>query len=304
MADPNGIDLCSGSIAVSSLSTSAATVSITMDTPATLTSGVEYAIVIRRSDTGLNLTFAGGYDSGNYANGTALTSVTAGVVWVPIVIRDMWFQTFEGAAYRDQYTPITLDGISPFRRSIWAGQTFIATSTYDISKINLKLFREDTTPNGTVVVSIQATGPAVPSKPTNPTPDNEATDIKLSYATISWEDGGGATSYDVYFGTESGNLSLIDSGVTETSYSMPISLAYSNSYYWRIDAVNGAGTTTGDEWYFVAVIFKPPISSGLSFTGDPTDENDGLSGTPTGENNIYTVRRVIAIANNRLWYES
>ncbi len=85
-----------------------------------------------------------------------------------------------------------------------------------------------------------------PSKPINPSPSNGAP-INTN---VSWSNGGGATSYLVYFGTDStpdsGEYKGEQSG---TSYD-PGTLAYSTTYYWRIDAKNSAGTTTGDVWSF------------------------------------------------------
>ena len=80
---------------------------------------------------------------------------------------------------------------------------------------------------------------------------------------VSWSDGGGATSYDVYFGTDSspdsGELRGNQAG---TSFD-PGTLAYSTTYYWRIDAVNTAGTTTGDVWSFTTAVAPPTCSATL-----------------------------------------
>jgi Zn-dependent metalloprotease len=88
-----------------------------------------------------------------------------------------------------------------------------------------------------------------PSPATSPYPSNFATNVSVSQ-TLYWGAGSGATSHKVYFGTDS----TPDSGeykgtFTSTSYS-PGTLAYSTTYYWRIDEVNSAGTTTGSVWRF------------------------------------------------------
>lgn len=81
-----------------------------------------------------------------------------------------------------------------------------------------------------------------PLKASNPTPANEAPDQDRD-VNLSWANGGGATSYDVYFnGQYQGN----QPGTTFD----PGSLAYGTTYQWRIDSVNGGGTTTGDPWSF------------------------------------------------------
>lgn len=95
----------------------------------------------------------------------------------------------------------------------------------------------------------------VPAKPILPSPEDDQLGVAKDTENIAWEDGGGATSYNVYFGTTSGSLSEIETEVEDTSYEMPVDLTFSTNYYWRIDAVNTAGTTTGDEWFF-----RTPVS--------------------------------------------
>jgi len=95
----------------------------------------------------------------------------------------------------------------------------------------------------------EAAPPQPPSKATNPSPSNGTTNQSINVNT-SWSNGGGATSYDVYFGTDptpdSGEYKGNQSGTSHA----PGTLAYSATYYWRIDAKNSAGTTTGNIWSF------------------------------------------------------
>ncbi len=85
-----------------------------------------------------------------------------------------------------------------------------------------------------------------PSKATNPSPTNSATSVSIT-ATLSWSNGGGATSYDVYFGTASPGAS--QGNQAGTTFNLG-TLNYNTTYYWRIDAKNDDGTTTGDVWSF------------------------------------------------------
>jgi len=171
----------------------------------------------------------------------------------------------------------------------WTGTTEVTNYSTSESSIG-----------GTATISWET----APSKPINPTPTDGASDITLDDAATTWEDGGGATSYDVYCGTLSGFLSLLESGVTDLSYTLrstnwPL---YGKVYYWRIDAVNDVGTTTGDEWYFTTLIYKPPTPSGITWS-DPGNDT-GYTGTPTGVNNLITVRRLVAAANDAIYYET
>ena len=140
---------------------------------------------------------------------------------------------------------------------------------------------------------------SLPSKPINPTPGDEGTGISLSATTVTWEDGGGADTYDIYYGTLSGFLTLVAEGVSDFEIALVAGNFdhYGEIYYWRVDAVNAAGTTQGDEWYFTALIFNPVLPTGITLVDEePT-------GDPTGENNMITVRRLVAAANSKIWYE-
>ena len=86
----------------------------------------------------------------------------------------------------------------------------------------------------------------LPSKVTTPSPVNGAT-LVLPYAPVlSWLNGGGATSYNVYF-----NGALIGNQAG-TTYA-PGLLAFDTAFTWRVDAVNVCGTTTGDTWTFTTI---------------------------------------------------
>ena len=94
-----------------------------------------------------------------------------------------------------------------------------------------------------------------PSKPTNPNPSNDAIDQPISL-TLSWVNGGSASSYNVYFGTDKNNLSLKKENLSTTSITTAQiygTLGYGIPYYWRIDAKNSAGTTIGDVWHFTTI---------------------------------------------------
>lgn len=139
-----------------------------------------------------------------------------------------------------------------------------------------------------------------PTKATNPTPADAASNVTLDQATIAWDDGGGSDTYNVYYGVSSGNLSLVSSAQVGTSFNLAAYLpfAYNVTRYWRIDSTNAQGTTTGDEWSFSTIAFAPVLPTGVTLdgSGNPT-------GTATGENNIVTIRRWVAAANNKIWYE-
>jgi len=96
-----------------------------------------------------------------------------------------------------------------------------------------------------------------PTKATNPTPANSATEVDFSAFGLSWEDGGNADTYDVYIG-DTGSLTKVSTAQAGTTYTTNLSeieTAIGSSpieqkIYWRVDSTNDEGTTTGDEWNF------------------------------------------------------
>jgi hypothetical protein len=93
------------------------------------------------------------------------------------------------------------------------------------------------------------TGPQPPGQASNPSPNNGATSVSVD-ADLSWNAGSGATSHDVYFGTDSTpDSGELQGNQTATTYE-PGTMANDTTYYWRIDEVNAEGTTTGNVWSF------------------------------------------------------
>ena len=123
------------------------------------------------------------------------------------------------------------------------------------------------------------------SPPINPTPDIDATGVPVRTAALTWENGGGATSYDVYFreGT-TGDFTKLTTTSTAALTKAVSGLKYTTAYTWRVDAHNQWGTVAGTEWAFTVFALIPPL--------------------PTGQNAMATVRRLAAVANNAFWYES
>jgi len=92
-----------------------------------------------------------------------------------------------------------------------------------------------------------------PSKPINPLPSHGASNISIS-SDISWENGGGASTYKVYFGTDPTPDNGEYKGVqSNTSYD-PGTLNVNTTYYWRINSVNSGGETEGNIWSFSTVV--------------------------------------------------
>jgi hypothetical protein len=88
-----------------------------------------------------------------------------------------------------------------------------------------------------------------PTKATGPNPSNGAGGVSI-VTDLSWTAGAAATSHDVYFGTDSTPDSTEFKGNQTATTFDPGTLAYTTTYYWRIDEKNSIGTTTGDVWSF------------------------------------------------------
>ncbi len=96
----------------------------------------------------------------------------------------------------------------------------------------------------------------------NPNPADDATDVPRD-TTLSWEAGEFAASHDVYFGTAFDDVNnatrsnplgvLVSQDQAGTTYDPPSRLDFSQTYYWRVDEVNGAPDFTifkGNVWSF------------------------------------------------------
>lgn len=107
-----------------------------------------------------------------------------------------------------------------------------------------------------------------PKIPTLPSPTNAQVNVALPNVTLSWT-GSNTITYSVHFGTTAGNLTkLADIPYSTTpSYSVA-NLAVNTSYYWRVDATNTTGTTTGTPWSFTTVALPTATSTPVPQSGE------------------------------------
>jgi hypothetical protein len=119
---------------------------------------------------------------------------------------------------------------------------------------------------------------------TDPNPASNSTGVNLN-PTLTWNAGPGATAHRIYFGTNANPGAAEFKGEqTSTTYN-PGPLLTQTTYYWRIDEVNGQGTTTGVVWNFTtAASATTPtiaITKGLYARGETIVTNFGnASGNP------------------------
>jgi len=93
----------------------------------------------------------------------------------------------------------------------------------------------------------QATcGPPCPvGAATNPNPASGATNVSINLPQVSWTNGAGATSIEVFF-----NGVSVYSGAPVTSYTIPGALNYATTYSWKVNGSDGSCTTYGQTWSF------------------------------------------------------
>ncbi|CAM3670444.1 LamG-like jellyroll fold domain-containing protein [Pontibacter korlensis] len=93
--------------------------------------------------------------------------------------------------------------------------------------------------------------PAIPTKPEvpyNPAPADAVTYEGTDKLTLRWAGSDNTDTYKVYFGTNPAKLAF-KGDAAAASFSVA-NLADNTTYYWRVDAENEVGLTTGAVWSF------------------------------------------------------
>ncbi len=136
----------------------------------------------------------------------------------------------------------------------------------------------------------------------NVQPADGATDVPRD-AMLTWPAGRQGGTYDVYFGTSAADVNsatrtdttglLVSLGQTATTFRPPVSLAYGQTYFWRVDEVNesvGGAVHKGAVWSFTvepyAYAVKPisalASSSQANMGPEKTIDGSGLTGDQHG----------------------
>jgi Zn-dependent metalloprotease len=104
--------------------------------------------------------------------------------------------------------------------------------------------------------------PLPPGAPATPSPSNAATGVATT-AALTWS-APGATSYDVAFGTLN-PPPAVATNLTNATYSP--TMTASTTYFWRVTARNGGGSTAGPVWSFTTAALPADLVVSDSFTG-------------------------------------
>lgn len=89
----------------------------------------------------------------------------------------------------------------------------------------------------------------LPAAAVSPLPGNGSTN-QVESVNLDWGTAARASTYRVYFGTDSTPDAGEYLGQTASSFWSLPNLAYDTTYYWRVDTVNSTGVTTGPTWNF------------------------------------------------------
>ncbi len=116
----------------------------------------------------------------------------------------------------------------------------------------------------------------------NPNPATGAGDVDVNLGQLTWDNGAGAVTNEVYFGTSPGSLTLVQSGTLATSWTIDPSylpLDYATTYYWKVIEIGDTCNATASTWNFTTMqnpnlvtVFMDDFESGC---GNWTITNDG-----------------------------
>ncbi len=143
----------------------------------------------------------------------------------------------------------------------------------------------------------------------NPTPANQAIQVGLD-TTLNWAAGAGATSHNVYFGTNPRpGIGEFQASQTQADFD-PCPLKPLTTHYWRIDENNAAGTATGKLWSFTTEPIGYPIenvtaTASSSETGTGSDNTVNSSGLDANDLHSREVKDMWLTSNEPLgaWIE-
>jgi len=146
----------------------------------------------------------------------------------------------------------------------------------------------------------------IPELASDPTPENEATDVPRDTG-MTWSPGKFAVTHDVYLGTVFADVNdadradprgvLVSQGHGEVVYQPESVLEFGQTYYWRIDEVNGAPDNTiykGEVWSFTVEPFAYPVEDITATSNATSNAGEGPENTVNGsgldENDLHSTR--------------
>ncbi len=129
-----------------------------------------------------------------------------------------------------------------------------------------------------------------PALAADPEPENEQVDVPRT-VTLSWSPGESAVTHDLYLSTVFEDVNTADPGArlsqgrTDTEYTPDAPLEFGQTYYWRVDEVNGAPDNTvfaGEVWHFTVEPIAYPIPHVTATASSSQADTMGAENTVNG----------------------
>jgi hypothetical protein len=224
------------------------------------TAGTSQAMFIGLNGTSM---ICGGYN----ADDVTVTNVWRVGEWVHVAL------TYDGTTARAYANGVEAGSMAKnwnlvLNRAFLGEQVNAARELWDGAIDDVRLYDHVLTP--AELPEIMAGIPAAIAK--DPVPEDEATDVHRD-AVLSWTAGEFAVTHDVYFGTVFADVNdaaradpksvLAGQGQANAAFDPEGLLEYGQTYFWRIDEVNGAPDNTifkGQTWSFTAEPFSYAVT--------------------------------------------
>ena len=125
--------------------------------------------------------------------------------------------------------------------------------------------------------------------PSNPNPADGQIGIPVNLAQLTWSNGAGAVTNELYFGTNPSSLNLVQSGTLATSWTITgVTFTYSTTYYWRVNEIGDTCNTGGPVWSFTTEI-DPSIQVTTVYPQDVPMWTGNTNGSTKTDGEINTV---------------
>lgn len=221
--------------------------------------------------TGTKPEIASGPNPANNANGVALDKMLS-------------WSAATGANRYEVYFGTDQSAVSSANTDDAAFQSQVNTTDFDPGPLlgNTQYFwRVDARGPGGTTKGVVWRFKTAPEKAMLPAPFDGAEQIATDVS-LSWTAGDGATSHDVYLGTDSALVAAAttaSAGIFRvnqagTTFTPNVELTGATTYFWRIDEVNANGRTKGDVWSFSTI-------AGQATDPSPANGASGVALTPT-----------------------
>jgi|WetSurSiteA1Bulk_404760.scaffolds.fasta_scaffold05197_2 V8-like Glu-specific endopeptidase len=136
--------------------------------------------------------------------------------------------------------------------------------------------------------------------PSNPNPTNGQTGIPLNLSQLTWSNGAGALTNELYFGTNPNSLNLVQSGSLATSWTITgVTFTYGTTYYWRVIELGDTCDTNGPVWTFKTV--QDPnlvIDTVLVY---PQNANYWTGTTTAAAKTEVSIMRIVSNGGEQAW---